>query len=609
MPEEQLSVQQFAGRLREKFPGSYDDLPDDVLVEHTIAHYPQYRDMLAPEPLVSRVVKGAKRLWNAQPAASDEPLPVTGFEATQTEPSPWVNPSEVIPPEAARQGTQDAIAAMPQPGQPLPMPAPAGATIGPVKFGVLGLLRRSVANTAVGHAVESALPNVADALNLHPSETVNSPTYAAHAEQLVAPDELIPPQAHGAPADVARGVLQGAGALTSGSGMATMVGAAATGGLLSPAVPIIGRLISLGFSVETANDLVHQAPALVTAFKQGDDSAFYTQLGRMGFDAVMLRQMAKHAAANEPVGVVTPEQGAELLRQPMPRNTGMPAYLRKLVAQRQAEVAPGPGAKTAGESEVPGTPLQQLTQWLPNVTSPRQTPVERIRTITATAQHRLGATADAITNSMVKAESAILGLWDSYRRPPEWTDFKDAIGQWQGGVQYSAFEVGKFADEIKRAMPDKVRREALTNWIQSGGDEALLRDRAARANPQLKPGYEASLTLTPSSRRRSAPACWTTASRTTSRKSGTRTPRQRGRCTRSPARVNCSPSLSGRRNAFSAATSKARMRAGYRKTRTLATCWPPTTNHLRRPWPIVDSSSSCSKRRRAMGGHWWQSQA
>ncbi|MGE5057245.1 MAG: hypothetical protein ACM3WP_24060, partial [Acidobacteriota bacterium] len=47
-PPEQLSVQQFAARLRTRFPGPYDDLPDDVLVDKTLEHYPQYKDMLAP---------------------------------------------------------------------------------------------------------------------------------------------------------------------------------------------------------------------------------------------------------------------------------------------------------------------------------------------------------------------------------------------------------------------------------------------------------------------------------------------------------------------------------------------------------------------------------
>jgi hypothetical protein len=47
---DQLSVQQFAVRLRSKFPGAYDDLPDDVLVDKTLEVHPQYRDMVAPQP-------------------------------------------------------------------------------------------------------------------------------------------------------------------------------------------------------------------------------------------------------------------------------------------------------------------------------------------------------------------------------------------------------------------------------------------------------------------------------------------------------------------------------------------------------------------------------
>ena len=53
-------------------------------------------------------------------------------------------------------------------------------------------LRRAVANSAIGHSVETSLPKLADALNLHPTETVNSPTFEQHKEQLLSPEYAAP---------------------------------------------------------------------------------------------------------------------------------------------------------------------------------------------------------------------------------------------------------------------------------------------------------------------------------------------------------------------------------------------------------------------------------
>ena len=51
---------------------------------------------------------------------------------------------------------------------------------------------------------------------------------------------------------------------------------------------------------------------------------------------------------------------------------------------------------------------------------------------------------------------------------------------------------------MKEAIPDKVRREALTNYVQGNGKTDHLRERAENASPELKPAYKASLNLTPS---------------------------------------------------------------------------------------------------------------
>ena len=136
-------------------------------------------------------------------------------------------------------------------------------------------LKNTVANSAVGHSMESTLPKLTDALDMHPTETVNSPTYASDKDQVVAPQFLVPPTDHSKAANITTGVLKGVGGLTSGQSMSTMVAAAATAGLAAPAIPVVGRLVALGFSLQTAKDLVHQAPQLIDANHRGDSTGFY----------------------------------------------------------------------------------------------------------------------------------------------------------------------------------------------------------------------------------------------------------------------------------------------------------------------------------------------
>jgi N12 class adenine-specific DNA methylase len=87
-------------------------------------------------------------------------------------------------------------------------------------------------------------------------------------------------------------------------------------------------------------------------------------------------------------------------------------------------------------------------------------------------------------------------LLEAYKRPTEWTDSKQIIGQYTGAMQIIDFKLTKFAKEINSRMP-KDLQEAITNYMQAGGDEDLLRERADTAKPPYKKGYEDALNLTP----------------------------------------------------------------------------------------------------------------
>lgn len=46
-----MTTQEFAGKIREKYPGAYDDMPDDELTQRVIAKYPVYKDQITDLPI------------------------------------------------------------------------------------------------------------------------------------------------------------------------------------------------------------------------------------------------------------------------------------------------------------------------------------------------------------------------------------------------------------------------------------------------------------------------------------------------------------------------------------------------------------------------------
>jgi len=77
-------------------------------------------------------------------------------------------------------------------------------------------------------------------------------------------------------------------------------------------------------------------------------------------------------------------------------------------------------------------------------------------------------------------------------------DYGKAVLAWSAKQQKSFGEAFSAQKEIQDKVPDKVRREGITNWIQADGDPAVLASRlAATTDPKLKKGYEAALKLTP----------------------------------------------------------------------------------------------------------------
>lgn len=124
------------------------------------------------------------------------------------------------------------------------------------------------------------------------------------------------------------------------------------------------------------------------------------------------------------------------------------------------------------------------------------------------------AVKDLVDRTMPYVKAVFTGIRDAAKENysiTKTTDYRRSIFNWSAKLQKSFSEAAQAQDDIRRDVPNPVRREGITNWIQAGGDTAVLAQRRAataawrdpatgRPHPQQKQllaGYDAALNLTP----------------------------------------------------------------------------------------------------------------
>jgi reactive intermediate/imine deaminase len=95
--------------------------------------------------------------------------------------------------------------------------------------------------------------------------------------------------------------------------------------------------------------------------------------------------------------------------------------------------------------------------------------------------------------------STVQGAWDLLRNKPKPdTDASRLFGEYEKGLQMDAIASHLFAKRFKEVVPDEVRRSAITNWIQAGGDvDTLAKWEQGSKDEDLRAGYKAAQSLTP----------------------------------------------------------------------------------------------------------------
>ena len=179
------------------------------------------------------------------------------------------------------------------------------------------------------------------------------------------------------------------------------------------------------------------------------------------------------------------------------------AVIQKTLTDRAAKtskpepepISVGPGAASPGDISQQSQ-LQQLTQAI-TTGMPVDSPLPKAVDFIDKVKTKAADAKEAANNALAKTKAMADALWDSYAKLKPVTDEKRAVGRWDYAMQKADHEARLFVKAIEKAVPDKLRREAMTNWIQADGDENLLRQRAEASKPNVRPGYEMALRLTP----------------------------------------------------------------------------------------------------------------
>lgn len=257
--------------------------------------------------------------------------------------------------------------------------------------------------------------------------------------------------------------------------------------------PALGKAVAAAFTGAVARSLPQQAKMAAVAFGEGDirkgfeattgavvGAAILPELGKSALSSVAVR--AETAGAPKTAEAVRQVTEASSLTFDSPK---IPDLTRE-----------GPGAATAATGFPRSGSTAGLNQMIESHMPDNVSVPERIR-IKQAISDIVSSGRDVLAKALDAVKTTSQTIWDQYSKYPQFTEFKKALGEFTGALNISSFHIKDFLKQIEKAVPDKLRREAIVNFIQAKGDTTVLASRAAASKPKYAKGYEMALKLTP----------------------------------------------------------------------------------------------------------------
>lgn len=255
----------------------------------------------------------------------------------------------------------------------------------------------------------------------------------------------------------------------------------------------IQDMIAKQQSFETPPDEAEVAPEKATLPK--DNDVLQSQLENPPTPNENIPQQNQEPSAEDSaVPAATTEATPEAESPPSTVDSGEPEQLR----QGSDEKLVGMGGATPEEFESANrnSELSQLTDNIKS-TFPIDSPPEKTLPLLDRIKYSAQDAKTRAVEALAKTKAVGDYIWDAYTKTKPWTDDKSAVGRWTYANQKADFEARQFGKEIIKAVPDKIRREAMTNWIQANGDNDVLKARADASEGRIKAGYDVAQRLTP----------------------------------------------------------------------------------------------------------------
>lgn len=110
---------------------------------------------------------------------------------------------------------------------------------------------------------------------------------------------------------------------------------------------------------------------------------------------------------------------------------------------------------------------------------------------------RLSQWKEPILKSVAGLKSAAQSAKITLTQPPKWNGYHNALGKRQLALSESVLNARDFMEKALKGVPSALDREAISNWVDNGGDRAKLLTAIAETDPRYEAGYQRALSLPP----------------------------------------------------------------------------------------------------------------
>lgn len=265
-------------------------------------------------------------------------------------------------------------------------------------------------------------------------------------------------------------------------------------------------LENLTGEIEKGPETTKTEQATPATTEGGSDAGSQQQTATLGSDVRPQSEPGVREVPQQESGAGVQPQAEGGLRQEGEQTGETPGSDERVIPPE--EVGAGPGAATRGLPTSTGyDELDHLTKEIEAGIPEKATLDEKMQLLAQKAAKVMPQGKQFVNNQWKEKLAAVKAagnaVWDSFTKLKPWTGFMKEVGAYTGAINKLEFTARKFANALVSRYPDPLTREAMVNWIQADGDDALLESRfnahSASQNPIAKSranGYNLARNLT-----------------------------------------------------------------------------------------------------------------